>query len=342
MHSETMRAAIFIALNLVAMASLTFADEKLPVLKVGGETYSNVTVFKVSATDIYFTSNKGLANAKLKDIDPALQKRFGYNATNAVVVERKQAEADVQYHMAIQGTPRPPDKERATPATTALTVASNSASQTASGPDVSKVEEMDNQIGVLYHQGQSTQALALAIETLKLSEDTLEPEHPMTTTCLNDLGWMYQNLGDYKNAEPIFRRCLAIRERILGPEHPYTATSLHNLAGLYMHMGKYSIAEPLFQRSLAINEKVFGPESMTVAMSLAVLAVDENYLGMNAKAETLMQRKLAIYEKLEGPEYPDTGRTLQSLGAIYYQMGNFAKSESFHQRALAVQEKNLV
>ena len=298
------------------MASLTFADEKLPVLKVGGETYSNVTVFKVSVTDIYFTSNKGLANAKLKDIDPALQKRFGYNATNAVVVERKQAEADVQYHMAIQGTPRPPDKERATPATTALTVASNSASQTASGPDVSKVEEMDNQIGVLYHQGQSTQALALAIETLKLSEDTLEPEHPMTTTCLNDLGWMYQNLGDYKNAEVLFRRCLAIRERILGPEHPYTAKSLYNLANLDMQMGKYSSAESLFQRSLAIHEKLFGPESMTTVMSLAGLAADEIHLGSYAKAETLLQRERQSLKSWRGRNTP-------IQGGLYRRWGRF-------------------
>ncbi len=221
-----------------------------------------------------------------------------------------------------------------------ITLESNGFGQTASNPDVDKVTWMDNQMVALYYQGQSTQALALAIQTLKLSEDTLGPEHPMTTTCLNDLGWIYKHLGRYTNAEPVFKRCLEIRERILGPEHPYTAISLHNLADLFMQMGKYSIAEPLFQRSLAINEKVFGPESINVATSLAVLAVDENYLGMNAKAEALMQRRLAIYEKLEGPDHPDTGRTLQSLGAIYYQMGDLAKSESYHQRALAVQEKN--
>src|SRR5437764_13126012 len=96
-----------------------------------------------------------------------------------------------------------------------LTLESNIFGQTASNPDVDKVTRMDNQIGALYHQGQSTQALALAIQTLKLSEDTLGPEHPMTTTCLNDLGWMYQNLGQYTNAEPVFKRCLEIRERIL-------------------------------------------------------------------------------------------------------------------------------
>lgn len=115
-----MRATILIILNLVAMASLAFADEKLPVLKVGSNTYSNVNVFKVSATDIYFTSDKGIGNAKLKNLEPALQKHFNYNPTNAATVEQKQAEANSQYHTALvkEGASRPPEGARPTLATT--------------------------------------------------------------------------------------------------------------------------------------------------------------------------------------------------------------------------------
>ncbi len=54
------------------MVSFAIGDETLPVLKAGNDSYTNVTVFKVTATDIYFTSDKGLANAKLKDLDPKL------------------------------------------------------------------------------------------------------------------------------------------------------------------------------------------------------------------------------------------------------------------------------
>ena len=53
-------------------------------------------------------------------------------------------------------------------------------------------------------------------------------------------------------AEPLYKRALAIREKQLGPEHPDTATSLNNLAGLYHAQGKYEQAEPLYQRALAI------------------------------------------------------------------------------------------
>jgi tetratricopeptide (TPR) repeat protein len=69
---------------------------------------------------------------------------------------------------------------------------------------------------------------------------------------------MYDSMGNYAKAEPLYQRSLAIREKALGPEHPSTATSLNNLALLYDSMGDYAKAEPLYQRSLAIREKALG------------------------------------------------------------------------------------
>lgn len=78
-------------------ASVAFADEVLPVLKVGSEVYSNVTVTSVSATDIYFSFKGGMGNAKLKNLSPELQKHFGFNVTNAVQTELKQREANARF-----------------------------------------------------------------------------------------------------------------------------------------------------------------------------------------------------------------------------------------------------
>jgi cytochrome c biogenesis protein CcmG/thiol:disulfide interchange protein DsbE len=102
-----MRIGVAILLNLFAMASIAIADETLPVLKAGNEVYSNVTVLSVSATDIYFTCNRGLANAKLKDLDPALQKHFNFNPTNATAIEQKQKDANAEYHLQILKQPAP-------------------------------------------------------------------------------------------------------------------------------------------------------------------------------------------------------------------------------------------
>ena len=76
----------------------------------------------------------------------------------------------------------------------------------------------------------------------------------------------------YAEAEPLYKRSLAIREKALGPEHPDVAKSLDNLAQLYDSQRKYAEAEPLYKRSLAIREKALGPEHPDVAKSLDMLA----------------------------------------------------------------------
>jgi hypothetical protein len=83
-----MRMDVFV-LCLAGLTLPVFAEEKLPLLKVGSQTYSNVTVTTVSATDIYFVSSQGMGNAKLKDIDPALQKHFHYDPAKVQATEQK-------------------------------------------------------------------------------------------------------------------------------------------------------------------------------------------------------------------------------------------------------------
>ena len=50
---------------------------------------------------------------------------------------------------------------------------------------------------------------------------------------MNDLALAYQDVGDYRQAEPIFLRSIAITEKALGPEHPSLVTPLTGLASLY-------------------------------------------------------------------------------------------------------------
>jgi len=44
----------------------------------------------------------------------------------------------------------------------------------------------------------------------------------------------------YAEAEPLYKRSLAIREKALGPDHPDVAQSLNNLAVLYNTQGRYT------------------------------------------------------------------------------------------------------
>jgi thioredoxin-related protein len=117
-YTLTMRLRFFVAVGLLA-AMTGWADDKLPLLKAGSEVYSNVTILSSTATDVFFTynngrNNNGMANVKLKDLSPELQKHFHYNAAKAHSVEQKQTAANTQYYSLITGQPaiRPPDESR--------------------------------------------------------------------------------------------------------------------------------------------------------------------------------------------------------------------------------------
>jgi hypothetical protein len=103
-----MRLRIIILFGLLFVAGVAGADETLPTLKVGGVVYTNVTVTSVTAKNIYFMHNQGMGNAKLKDLDPALQKHFHYDGAKEAA-EQKQAAAAATALSGIGADNRIPD-----------------------------------------------------------------------------------------------------------------------------------------------------------------------------------------------------------------------------------------
>src|ERR1700750_855260 len=72
---------------------------------------------------------------------------------------------------------------------------------------------------------------------------------------LNNLAALYERQGRYAEAEPLFKRALAIRQKALGPAHPDVGQSLNNLATLYERQGRHTDAEPLFRQALAVYQE---------------------------------------------------------------------------------------
>lgn len=81
----------------MVLASTALADESIHLLKVKDQVYTNATVTTVTATDIYFTYAQGLASAKLRDLDPELQKHFHFNAAKSAQIEQANIQATVDF-----------------------------------------------------------------------------------------------------------------------------------------------------------------------------------------------------------------------------------------------------
>jgi hypothetical protein len=69
---------------------------------------------------------------------------------------------------------------------------------------------------------------------------------------LSNLARVYQLQGRYNEAEPLYRRTLAINEKILGPNHPRLALSLNSYADLLRKTGRKREAARLEKRARAI------------------------------------------------------------------------------------------
>ena len=61
--------------------------------------------------------------------------------------------------------------------------------------------------------------------------------------------------GRYAEAEPLYRRSLAIWEKALGPDHPNVATSFDNYAALLRETGRTAEADEMDARAKAIRDK---------------------------------------------------------------------------------------
>ena len=157
-------------------------------------------------------------------------------------------------------------------------------------------------------------------QALDLARQHLGPEDMNTAEVMGYLGYrlanLYQAMGRYAEAEPLYRRSLAILEKQLGPDHPDVAASLNSLASLYQAMGRYAEAEPLYRRSLAIEEKQLGRDHPDVATSLNNLAALYHAMGRYAEAEPLFRRSLEIREKQLGATTPTWPEPEQPGGPV--------------------------
>lgn len=93
-----MKSGVFICIAWIGTSLfLRAAPIKLESLSAGSLTFSNVTVLGFNASDLYFTSDLGIRNVKLRLLDPDMQQKFHYDPVAAAKAEEQQAEDEKRY-----------------------------------------------------------------------------------------------------------------------------------------------------------------------------------------------------------------------------------------------------
>jgi tetratricopeptide (TPR) repeat protein len=233
------------------------------------------------------------------------------------------------------------------------------------GDDAKKAEALDTQIDALWAAGRFAEALAPAeqlrdlrqrvqgethwqaadsarqVETLRQAAALPAPKRaalaqaPGTNAKAEEL---YQR-GKYAEAEPLFRKALAVREEVLGPRHPDTAQSYDNLASNLDALGRANEAEPLYRKALAVREQVLGPRHPHTASSYNNLAYNLEAQGQAKEAEPLYRQALAVCQEVLGRKHPDTALSYNNLAGNLQAQGRAKEAEPLYRKALAIREE---
>jgi len=190
----------------------------------------------------------------------------------------------------------------------------------------------------LIKAGKYNEALPLA-QAMVADQEKRGPSRDLAGA-LNNLGQVYADMGRDAEAEPLYKRALAIMEKAVGLESVDIAIELNNLAALYQRQLRYDEAEPLFKRALALSERSLPANHPDLGRALNNLATNFEKQDRHAESEALTKRALAIYQKIPGAE-PAVATLLNNLGQIYKAEGRYADAEPVVKQSLAIREKVL-
>jgi CHAT domain-containing protein/tetratricopeptide (TPR) repeat protein len=166
-------------------------------------------------------------------------------------------------------------------------------------------------------------------------------DHENYIAILNNLAFLHAALGQYDEAEDLYKRALAWREKNAGADSLPVAKTLDTLAKMYVDQSRLGEAEPLMRRALAIAEKALPSTDPYVSKLLNDLAVVVEQQGKYVEAEGYYKRAIANLELVKGANNIEVARAVGNLAVTYQHLGRYEEAVELHRRALPILEKSL-
>lgn len=156
---------------------------------------------------------------------------------------------------------------------------------------------------------------------------------------MNNLGVVYNELGEFSKALDYLHRALEIRVAVHGEENNLPATTYQNLGNTYLDSGDPNKALEYFQKALDINQKVLDSDDPALAVSYNDLGNAFYSLGDYGKALEYLEKALEIQTKIYSGGHLHTAATLNNIGMLLSDKGDYQAALDNYFKALAIQEK---
>ncbi|MEP7366181.1 MAG: tetratricopeptide repeat protein, partial [Acidobacteriota bacterium] len=184
---------------------------------------------------------------------------------------------------------------------------------------------------VLQEKGEYAKAIPVLQEAVKL-RSAVSGSSAELAGSLYELANAKFYAGEYKEAEALNQRVLAMTRRLYGERHPRVAETLVNLGAIQQDLGNYKEAERFHRRALVITRGFYGENHYRTAANLTMVARALVFQRRLDEAEVLLRQALSVQERTFGPVHPRVASALNEVGNVALMRKQYDEARKAFQR----------
>lgn len=184
-----------------------------------------------------------------------------------------------------------------------------------------------------YFEANYTQALHLTKLGLYLRKELFGSDHESVAKSLNNLGILYEVIGELDSAYYVYQETIAILINLYGTEHIEIANMFNNFGTNAYMRGNYKEALDFYTLSLEMYLNLQG-ESAEVGNCYMNIGLVYTELNEYAKAREYTKQAENLYLSIFGENYYNLYTVYQNNGLIYKGLGEYDKALEYTGKAM--------
>ncbi|CAF0833684.1 unnamed protein product [Rotaria sordida] len=194
----------------------------------------------------------------------------------------------------------------------------------------------------LYKMGKYDEAIEIFNRIVEVTNDN-DNEKFMTTlsSTYNNIGLMYDSMGNYSDALSWYEKALEIQSNSLPSDHPSLATVYDNIGMVYRSLGDYTTALSYCEKTLEIRLKSSSLDQISLTNVYSNIGMVYESKGDYSNALSYYEKAYEIQKSSFPLDHPSLTLSYNNFGGIYSLMGNYSNALLYYTKIIEIQEKSL-
>lgn len=186
--------------------------------------------------------------------------------------------------------------------------------------------------------GMYEEALKYQLQSSELYRQTEGEQGTSYSASLTNVGLIYMDLADYKNAFSFFQKAIDVREGLSDGFQSDIASMYINLGDCYLQLGNYEKSISAYERAIEILKNTYGENHPLYATALDGIAWSRYHMAQYDEAINMALHALDVRKKVFGTNHPKYAESLFTLAALYTGYGNYNEAVNVEKEAVMVCE----